>query len=151
VFAVSLGAIQGAMFVAVDARVRAAALGLVGGDVADILAHSREKSYVKRRAAMLREQHLTLPELQQRFAAAIKCDPVYFAPYVDRQKVLLVLAVFDRVVPFKNGRELREKMGDPETIFIAAGHLTAVLYLPYIECQALDFYRRRFEARPAGP
>jgi hypothetical protein len=139
------------VFVAVDARVRAAALGLVGGDVADILAHSREKSYRKRRADMLREQHLTLPELQQRFADAIKCDPIYFAPYVDRQKVLLVLAVFDRIVPFKNGRELREKMGDPETIFIAAGHLTAVLYLPYIEGQALDFYRRRFEARTAGP
>ena len=149
VFAISVGAIQGAIFVSVDARVRAAALGMTGGDVADILAHSREKSYVKRREAMLREQHLTSAELQQRFADAITCDPVRFAPYVDREKVMLVLGFFDHVVPFKNGRELREKMGKPETLFIAAGHYTAILYLPHIEFQVLDFYRRRLEVKPA--
>lgn len=150
VFAISLGAIQGATFAAVDSRVRAAALGLVGGDVADILAHTRKGDYVKRRDALLRTQHLTLAELQQQFADAIQCDPIYFAPYAEREKFMLVLAVFDHVVPFQNGWELRQKMGKPETILLPVGHLTALLYLPYMECQALDFYRRCFEAgRPA--
>jgi hypothetical protein len=151
VFAVSLGAIQGTMFVSVEPRVRAAVLGLVGGDVADILTHSRERSYVRRREAMLRDQHLTLAELQQQFAVAIKCDPIYFAPYVEREKVMLVLAVYDHIVPFKNGWNLREQMGEPETLLIDAGHFTALLYLPYIESQALDFYRRRFELKQAEP
>ncbi len=146
VFAISLGAIQGATFAVVDPRVRAAVLGLVGGDVANILAHTRKGDYVKRRNALLREQHLTLAELQQQFADAIQCDPVRFAPYVEREKVMLALAVFDHVVLFKNGWKLRQKMGKPETILLPVGHLTALLYLPYIESQALDFYRRRFEA-----
>lgn len=151
VFGVSLGAIQGTMFVAADPRLRAAALGLTGGDIADILAHSQEKSYNKRRAALLREQHVTLEELQRQFAAAITCEPLRFAPYVPREKVMLVLAVFDHVVPAKNGRELRNAMGKPETLFILAGHFTAILYLPYIELQAWEFYHERFAAKPTKP
>ena len=145
VFAVSLGAIQGMMFVTSDRRVRAAALGMLGGDVADILAHTREKSYVKRRADMMRAENLTLAEWQRRFADAITCDPVRFAPYTEREKVMLVFAVFDQVVPFRNGWELRQAMGKPETLLVTAGHFTAVLYLPYIEGRALEFYRRRFK------
>lgn len=144
VFAVSLGAIQGAIFATVDPRVRAAVLGLTGGDVADILTHTWHRTYVKRRDVMLRDEHLTLPELQQQFAETILCDPIYFAPYVERKKILLVLAVFDHVVPFKNGQELRDKMGKPETIYLLAGHFTALMYLPYLEGEALDFYRDRF-------
>jgi hypothetical protein len=150
VFGVSLGAIQGVMFAAVDSRPRAFALGLVGGDIADILAHSQEKSYMKRRAAMLREQHVTLPELQKKFAAAITCEPLRFAPYAPRERIFLVLGVFDHVVPFKNGRELRDALGKPETMFVLAGHFTAVLYLPYIQLQALEFYHERFAAKPGA-
>ena len=60
------------------------------------------------------------------------------------RSVLLILASLDTVVPFKKGEELKQKMGNPETITISAGHYTAVVYIPYIQHQALQFFQERF-------
>ena len=74
----------------------------------------------------------------------ITYDPMRYAPYVDRKKVLLVLARYDTVVPIAKGLELKEKMGNPETILIPAGHYSAVLSIPYIKSQSFDFFEKRF-------
>ena len=74
------------------------------------------------------------------------CSPISYARYVDPRKVLLVLASYDTVVPIKKGIELKEKMGNPETIMLPAGHYSAVLSLPYIESQSMEFFEKRFAA-----
>jgi len=56
---------------------------------------------------------------------------------------LLVLGVFDRVVPFKLGWKLREHLGKPETILLPTGHLTAVLAIPTIQMQSVKFFESR--------
>jgi hypothetical protein len=61
--------------------------------------------------------------------------------------MLLVLACCDRVVPIRKGRELRDRMGRPETIFLPTGHYSALLCLPYLQHESFKFLRKRFYAR----
>jgi hypothetical protein len=143
VFGTSMGAIQGALLTPLDTRVRAAVLGLAGGDLPYLLTYSTESGVVRRRRDILRQRELTLPELHKKLQEMITCDPKAFAAYVDPNRVLLVLAFCDTTVPYKKGWELRERMGKPETLLLPTGHYTAVLYLPYIQRQTLKFFQKR--------
>jgi dienelactone hydrolase len=150
VFGISMGGIKGALVAALDARVEAAVLALAGCDLPYILTHSTEPGIIKQRQEYMRRENIALEELEQRLRKAITCDPLAYAPYVDPPKVLLILALNDTVVPAVKGQELRQKMGNPETIAISAGHYSAILYLPYIQNRALNFFRRRFAADGEG-
>ncbi|HEY6170586.1 MAG TPA: prolyl oligopeptidase family serine peptidase [Verrucomicrobiae bacterium] len=146
VFGTSIGGVKAVMVAALDARVRAAVIGLAGSDLGYILAHTTEPGFTKVRKEMMRERNFTRAELQNEFTAAFTFDPKVVAPYVDRDKVLLVLALFDRAVPFRKGWELREQLGKPETIIVPTGHYTAALYLPYIRSQSLHFLLKKLDA-----
>ncbi len=144
IFGISMGAIKGALLVPLDSRIRAATLGLAGGDLPYILTQTTEKGIAKRREAILRNEHLTLPELHEKLGQCIQCDPNTYAAFVEPQKVLLILGDFDTVVPIKKGLELRQKMGKPETILVPTGHYTAILFVPYIQHQCYKFFQRKF-------
>jgi dipeptidyl aminopeptidase/acylaminoacyl peptidase len=144
-FGASLGGIKGALLTALDGRIKAAALGLAGSDLPYIVTHSTERGVVRARTAVLQKQHWTLPELEQRLRDNITLDPQTLAPYVDSRKVLLILGVFDSVVPFKKGWELRKHLGKPETILLPSGHYTAALFIPYLEYATLTFFKQRFK------
>jgi len=49
-------------------------------------------------------------------------------------------------VPFKKGWELRKRMGRPETIILPTGHYSAVVCIPYLKLQSLEFLQRRLAA-----
>jgi hypothetical protein len=140
---ISLGGLRGVMLTALDGRIKAAALGLVGGDLPYILAHTREHGIVRRRDDYMRAHDLTLEQFEQRFRCIFHWDPDALAEYMDRHKVLLVLALWDRVVPFKKGWELRARLGDPETLVLPTGHYSTVLAVPYIEDACARFFRQR--------
>lgn len=144
IFGVSMGGIKGALLLPLESRIKAAAIGLAGGDLPYILTHTTEAGLAKRREQELKERHITLEESEQQLREMLKYDPLNYARYVDPKKVLLVLARYDDVVPIAKGLELKERMGNPETIMIPAGHYTAVLSIPYIKSQSFDFLERRF-------
>lgn len=151
-FGISTGGIRGVMLTAVDARIKAAALGLTGGDLPYILTHSAEHNIARRRKAILRERNLTPAQLQIELRKIIPYDPNALAPYVDCRKVLLVLAACDSVVPFRTGWELRAKLGKPATLLLPTGHYTAALAIPWIERASLRFFRKQLSIAPfAGP
>jgi len=149
VFGISMGAIKGALLTPLEPRVRAATLGLLGEDLPYILTYTTEKGISKRREAILREQHLTLPELHEKLNQSISCDPMAFSSFVDPNKVLLILGACDTVVPAKKGLEMRNKMGKPETIVVPTGHYTAILFLPYIQWHCYKFFQRKLNGPAA--
>lgn len=149
-FGVSIGGIQGALVVALDGRVRAAVLGLAGSDLPYILAHTTERSVARRRAAVLRDQQWSPEQLQQELRQAISCDPAYYAPYTDPQKVMLILAACDTVVPIKKGWELRTKLDRPETILVPAGHYSSLVFIPYLRPTTAAFFRKKLDIVPAA-
>jgi len=144
VFGISMGAIQGVLLAAADARIRAEVFGLVGGDLPYILCHSVEPGIAKRRKQVLREHNLTQQQLEDELRKTITCEPNTAAARIDQQDVLLVLGAFDRVVPFKKGWELRRQMGRPETIILPTGHYSALLCISYLKYQTLKFFQTRF-------
>jgi hypothetical protein len=144
IFGISMGGIKGAMLAPLESRIRAAIIGLAGGDLPHILAYSTEPGLTKKREQFLKGRGLTLEEGEVALRKMITRDPLVYAPYVDPEKVLLVLARYDTVVPIAKGLELKEKMGNPETIMLPAGHYTAVLSIPYIKSQSFEFFEKRF-------
>jgi dienelactone hydrolase len=148
IFGVSMGGIKGALLLPLESRIRAAALGLAGGDLPYILSHTTEPGLAKRRDQELKERKMTLKQSEQRLRELLKFDPMRYAAYVDPKKVLMVLARYDTVVPIKKGLELKKKMGNPETILIPANHYSAVISIPYINTESFDFFEKRFAAAP---
>jgi hypothetical protein len=69
------------------------------------------------------------------------------APYLDARDTLMFLAAFDRVVPTWTGKQLREAIGGPKTIYLFAGHYTSFLYLPYAHWESLCFVKRKFNLK----
>jgi hypothetical protein len=57
----------------------------------------------------------------------------------------MFIAGFDRVVPIWAGRQLRDAIGGPRTIYLFAGHYTSFLYLPYAVWESYCFVRKNFE------
>jgi hypothetical protein len=144
IFGISMGGIKGAMLAPLDNRIRAAIIGLAGGDLPYILTYSTEPGLTKKREEFLKEHGLTPEQAEGELRKLITRDPLIYAPYIDPEKVLLVLARYDTVVPIAKGLELKEKMGNPETIMLPSGHYTAVLSIPYIKSQSFDFFEKRF-------
>jgi hypothetical protein len=122
-------------------------LPILGGDIPYLLTYSNEPGIARRRAEYLSEHQLTLADLQAELTRKITCDPLHFAEYIDAGKVLMVLALFDETVPFEKGRELKEKMGDPATIYLFSGHYTSILFKNYIKYKSRKFFERTFPKR----
>lgn len=146
IFGISLGGIKGAILTPLESRIQAAVIGLAGGDVPHILVHSTEPGLVKRRDEYLKENHLTPEQAEEKLRGMITRDPLVYAPYVDPNRVMLVIARYDTVVPTEKGLLLKQKMGNPETIMLPTGHYTAVLSIPYIKSQSFNFFEKRFAA-----
>jgi hypothetical protein len=143
-FGVSMGAIRGALLLPAEPRIRAATLGLVGGDIPWILAHTEEPGIAKRRRALMEKESISQHELEERLRSVVTLDPMAVASSVDPRKVFLVLATCDTSVPIRKGWELRRLMGKPETMVVFGGHYSALLYIPCIKVQTLQFFREKF-------
>jgi hypothetical protein len=147
-FGISLGGIRGVLLTGLDRRVKAAALGLAGGDLAHVAAYSDEPGAARRRKDYMLKHDLTAEQLKSQLREAISFEPNDFAAHIDPQKVLLVLACFDQAVPFAKGWELRARLGKPETLLLPTGHYTAALAIPTIQWESLQFFRDRLDIGP---
>jgi hypothetical protein len=139
----SLGGIKTSLVAAVDDRIQCAVLGLAGGSMADITMHSKEpgiENYVNELLALGVEPELIHGELREK----VRTDPLRLGPYLDAKKTLMFIAGFDRVVPTWTGKQLRQAIGGPKTIYLLAGHYSSFLYLPYAQRESLHFVKKKF-------
>lgn len=148
---VSQGGIRLAILSAIDPRIQASVIVLAGGDLPYIIAHSRDGALHNRGITKRRNEHrtkhgCTLPEFVEEIRSEMTCDPLQLAPYVNRDKTLLILGRCDTVVPFRTGWLLRKHMGKPRTEVLGAGHYTAVLCLPKILRDAKRFLRENLSS-----
>jgi predicted alpha/beta-fold hydrolase len=150
VFGVSMGGIKAALVAALDPRIKASVLALAGGDLARILAFSTEKGIEKKRLKLMAQKGITPDEFYNILAATIQCDPLEYAPHIDARNTMMILALFDRVVPFENGRELKKRIGNPETIYLMSGHYSSILYIHHVRYQALRFFKKKIPLNPPG-
>ena len=143
VFGISMGGIRAAFLAPLDSRIRAAAIGLAGGDIPDIITHSTEPGLAKRRRSYMDRSGLSEQEFKRELQKVIKCDPLTVAPSMDPGKVLLVISLVDTAVPTPRQLELRRALGKPETVFLPTGHYSAFLFVPYIKSACLRFFKEK--------
>ncbi len=151
VFGVSMGGIKAALVSSLDRRIKVSVFVLAGGDIPYILSHSTDKGVRKRRERYLQKNGLSREQFYIGLKNNITCDPLHYAPYIDAENSLMVLALFDSVVPFSKGWQLREKIGTPETIYLLGGHYSSIIYVPYIKYKALAFFKKKFKTSQARP
>jgi len=149
VFGASLGGFNALFLAASDTRVKAVAPALVAGDLPFVLTHSNERRIVAAVTGAGQDLSLDMEGLEQYLEENIETDPLRLAPYLDASKVLMILAKFDKAVPFEKQLELYDAIGNPESITLPTGHITAAVYLFYLRRKVREFFDRKLAPRVA--
>lgn len=162
-FGISRGAINVALTAGVDPRLEYNVLALGGTDLVNLFRDSSQARIEKYIQTVSDNRGYSKDQFFKALRAQLRTDPKYTAQYLDSRKTLLVLGIFDRTVPFSYGLKLREQIGRPETIFLFADHYISLAYtqtisllppskektgifpFPYIEQEAVSFYKRSFD------
>lgn len=142
VFGISLGGIKSALIAALDNRIKAAVIGLAGGNLPHILIHSQERAIREKIDEMTEKNGLNPEDLYCQLKSEIQTDPIRYARYIDARKVLMVVALFDKIIPAEKGKELIAAIGMPERIYLVSGHYTSLLYIFYIKNKVLNFFNQ---------
>jgi len=142
----SLGGIRASMIVGVDERLKCAVIGLAGGSIADINLLS-DKKEIRKYMEELIEMGISSEIIYAELSDKVITDPLRLAQYADARNVLMLTAMFDRVVPRKCCDQLWKAMGKPEVVYLLSGHYGSFLYLPYAERKSLSFFKEKFEIR----
>jgi len=143
VFGASLGGFNALYLAAFDERVNVVSPALVGGNLPYVLLSSEERRIKEAVARVKVELSLNDEQLLQYLEQNIKTDTLTIAPHVNADRVLMVLAKFDKVIPYDSQVQLREAMGYPEAITLPTGHMTAAAYLFYLRSRVLKFFDRK--------
>lgn len=142
---ISMGAIVAALTLEVEPRINAAAILLGGGDIATILATSREKLVVQFREGVMRAEAIDLEHFREEATRIlVPVDPLTYAPRGNPRDILMVNAQFDRVIPSPCSEKMWEALGRPLWIRIPTGHYSAALLLPYLRYRILKHFRKAF-------
>lgn len=163
-FGISRGGINVAITAGVDSRLQYNVIAMGGTDLVSIFRDTAQSRINKYKAEVMKTRNLTPEQFYKSLDDRIKTDPKNLAKYMDARNTLMLLAMFDKTVPIKYGRQLREQIGNPRTVFLAADHFIALLYtqflkffpptreftilpIDYVEGQALEFFRQSFAPR----
>ena len=145
VLGVSLGAMDAVMLTALDHRVNSLVIAMAGGDLSYIFANTNYRRVVRTIDGMAADLGTSRAALGAKLDAEIKLDPLAVAPYVDAERVFMVLTRTDAIIPFEAQEQLRETMGSPEALYLMTGHRPSVVFFPKVRSAAFEFFERRFE------
>lgn len=145
-FGMSFGSIINCLWGARDKRLTAHVFALGGANLAEIFVTSEDPLMVSHQKAAYAASKLERPALLTELKKHFELDPLHLDKPFPKESVLLVLAMFDRVVRFKYGLQLRKALGEPRTIFLPLGHYTSILTLPFLRRTAADFFKKRFSS-----
>jgi dienelactone hydrolase len=144
VFGVSLGAMDAVMLAALDPRVNALVIAMAGGDMAYVLANTNYRRVTRTIEALAESLGTSREALEAKLDSELELDPLALAPYVDAERVLMIMTRTDAIIPFEAQERLRSTMGSPEALYLVTGHRTSVLYFPKVRNAAFEFFARQF-------
>jgi dienelactone hydrolase len=123
VFGISLGGITSALASTAEPRFQKICLMLAGGDMARIAWESPEVKEV-------RERWLAKGGNKEEFYDIIKqIDPVTYGDQVRGRKILMLNATHDEIIPKVCTESLWHAFGEPEIVWLDAGHYSAMRHI----------------------
>jgi dienelactone hydrolase len=144
VVGVSLGAMDAVVLAALDQRVNSLVIAMAGGDWSYLLANTSYRRVSRTIDDMADSLGTSREALGATLDAAIKLDPLALAPYVDAERVFMILTRNDAIIPFEAQQQLRATMGSPEALYLLTGHRSSVVYFPKVRNAAFEFFARCF-------
>lgn len=128
VLGISTGGIMAGTILALEPELRGGVLILAGGDLPDLLMQSSESRIQRWRAARQAVEGLDEAQLLAKLRKKLHSDPALTAPYVATDKVLMVSASWDTVVPARNQEVLWEALGRPKRFkLLLLSHYSSIL------------------------
>ncbi|MEZ5964359.1 MAG: hypothetical protein R3F56_10980 [Planctomycetota bacterium] len=150
ILGISTGGLVGTVLLAIEPGICAGALCLAGGDIANLLLRSAEGRVTRWRNTRARVDGMVGQVLQRELDRNLTVDPARFGAYVPTERVFLVHAGLDRVVPAHHHRLLWESLGRPRDLHLPwLGHYSAALALDAILDAVAEFFGERFAANAA--
>lgn len=143
-FGVSLGAMDAVMLTALDGRISALVIAMAGGDWSYLLANTNYRRVSRMVDDLAESQGTSREALGAKLDAALELDPLALAPYIDAERVLMILTRTDAIIPFESQQRLWTSMGSPEALYLATGHRTSIVFFPKLRNAAFEFFARRF-------
>jgi dienelactone hydrolase len=143
-FGVSLGAMDAVMLTALDRRVNSLVIAMAGGDWSYLLANTSYRRVSRTIDDLATSLGTSRAALGAKLDAAVKFDPLAVAPYIDAERVFMILTRTDAIIPFEAQQRLRATMGSPEALYLLTGHRASVVYFPKVRNAAFEFFERRF-------
>jgi dienelactone hydrolase len=145
-FGISFGAMDAVMLTALDDRIDALVVAMAGGDLASVLMSTNYRRIARRVHGKVADSGLSRESFAETMAQQIITDPLALAPYVDAQRVLMIMTRTDAIVPLESQEALRASMGTPETLYLPTGHRPSIVFFPKVRSSAFEFFTRQFDA-----
>ena len=145
-FGVSYGAILHTVLAAVEPRVRYHVLAMPAGPLAEVVMRCPEKQLTKIFKHVKKKYGWTDKQIHEGLKRTLKTDPALFAPYVDRRKVQVYVALFDRVVGASRSFYLWKALGKPDLKILPFGHYGGVLVFPLLQTQSYQAFKKHLGA-----
>jgi hypothetical protein len=120
-------------------------VAMAGGDLASLMMSTNYRRIVRRVDGMLADSGMSRELFAESLARQITTDPLALAPYVDAERVLMIMTRTDAIVPLAAQEALRASLGAPETLYLPTGHRPSVLFFPKVRSSAFEFFARRFD------
>ena len=146
-FGLSRGGIDGVCFMAFEDRISAGFVGLAAGNLPYLMSIIPEKEFVDLRNMIKCNRNISNNGIEDLLEENIHIDPSNLARYVPSNKILMVIALTDRIVPSKEQIILRKELGYPETIFIPFGHYYSIISAPFLRSVVWNFFERKFDEK----
>lgn len=146
---ISLGGMIATVLAAHEPGLAGVAVCLAGGDVPGILGCSDEPRVRAWREWRRDADGLDDAALHAEVCRCLAHEPLRFAPAVPTERVLLVAATLDRVVPERHQDLLWEAFGRPARLSLPFGHYTAALAVDAIVAAAAHHFGTRLQALPS--
>lgn len=141
-FGVSYGAVLHSVLAAVEPRIQYHVLAMPGGPLADVIMKCPDKAIVKLRKHVKEKYGYSDDKIYKDLQGSLKTDPIYLAPYIDKSKTEIYVALFDRVVGADHSWGLWRAMGKPQVKVMPFGHYGGVLIFPYLQTQSYLAFKK---------
>ena len=141
-FGVSYGAILHTVLAAVEPRVRYHVLAMPAAPLAEVVMHCPEKQLTKIFKHVREKYGWTDKQIEEGLKRTLQTDPALLAPYVDRRRVQVYVALFDRVVGAGRSFYLWKALGKPDLKILPFGHYGGVVVFPLLQTQSYQAFKK---------
>jgi pimeloyl-ACP methyl ester carboxylesterase len=151
VLGMSLGGMVTTVLAAAEPDLAGIAICLSGGDLKDLVMTSSEGRVQRWRAWRQSEDGIGDDALRWELGECLTHEPLRYAPMIATERVLLVEAALDTVVPARNQALLWEALGRPARFTVPLGHYTAALAIDLIIAKVTQHFAERQRLPAAAP